>query len=445
MKNLLRLMFVSFLFIIPFSEVFCQSTLIQIGETCPDVRLSLVNFKTDQAMIADFKGKLLILDFWATWCAPCVSMIPVTDSLQKEFENKIQILPVTGQNALTVTTFLNSLKSYKNILMPSVINDKSLAALFPHTVIPHYVWLDENSNVIAITGAEQLTAETIRNFLNKKGAVLPIKEDKFKMIRAEEPMFVTGSDLIKNNETIFEKINNSDLLYHSVITRYIDGFGCEQAADSGKITCKNTSVGDLYRMAASHYNLAYLSSNSTVWEASNEQIKRMSDSSARAHSKTKGAILDWMNEYTYCYELKFPKELQDKKYDLMLSDLNNYFGAVYNIVGSMERKKTKCLALVMLSGNKLPASSEEKNFYTFDQYHLQLKNASVQQLISLLSINLDRFPPLIDETNHASKFDIDLKCNLSDLNSVNSALMAYGLQLVEKVKEREMIVIKDKP
>jgi len=444
MKNLLRLMVISFLFVIPFSEAFCQLSGIQLGETCPDVKLSLVNFKTNQATIADFKGKLLILDFWATWCAPCVSMIPVTDSLQKEFEDKIQILPVTGQNAQTVTTFLNSIKSDKNILMPSVINDRSLAALFPHTVIPHYVWLDENSKVIAITGAEQLTAETIRNFLNKKGVALPVKEDKFKMIRAGEPMFVTGNELIKNNETSFEKISNSDLLYHSVMTRYIDGFGCEQKSDSEMITCKNTSVGDLYRMAVSHYRLAYLGRNSTIWETNNERVIRMDDSSASTNSKSKDAILDWMNQYTYCYELKFPKELQDKKYDLMLADLNNYFGAVYNIVGSMERKKTKCLALVILSANKLPAPSEEKNHYTFDQYRLQLKNGSVRQLISLLSINLDRFPPLTDETSLTAKFDIDLKCNLSDLNSVNNALMAYGLQLVEKVKERDMIVIKDK-
>jgi thiol-disulfide isomerase/thioredoxin len=97
MRNYFKITIITFLlFTLPSTRGFCQQGNIRIGETCPDVALSpIVNFKTSHATIADFKGKLLILDFWATWCAPCVSMIPVTDSLQKEFEGKIQILSVT--------------------------------------------------------------------------------------------------------------------------------------------------------------------------------------------------------------------------------------------------------------------------------------------------------------------------------------------------------------
>ena len=121
MKNQLRSIIICILLMHLFTKSFCQESKIQIGETCPNVELSqIINFKTNHANISDFSGRLLILDFWATWCAPCVSMIPVTDSLQKEFEGKIQILPVTDQDASTVTSFLNSLRLYKNISMPSV-------------------------------------------------------------------------------------------------------------------------------------------------------------------------------------------------------------------------------------------------------------------------------------------------------------------------------------
>jgi hypothetical protein len=75
---------------------------------------------------------------------------------------------------------------------------------------------------------------------------------------------------------------------------------------------------------------------------------------------------------------------------------------------------------------------------------LQIKNGSIKELISLLSINLDAYPPLIDETHLNSQFDIDLKCRVSDLNALNIALKPFGLQLVEKMVERDMIVIKNK-
>jgi thiol-disulfide isomerase/thioredoxin len=443
--TILKLVLLSSLFITPFSSSFCQTSGIKIGEMCPDVKLSnIVNYQTDHASIADFRGKILILDFWATWCAPCISMIPRTDSLQKEFAGQLQILPVTAQDKATVSAFMKNMSDNKKVSMTSVVNDKILAELFPHVVIPHYVWLDKSGKVIAITGAEQLKAEVIKDFLNKKGIALPVKKDNFKTTKDGMPLFIAANELTGKNGSSIQKINDADLLYHSVITKFIDGFGCEQRIGPGFITCKNSSVGDLYRMAASHYNLMYLNSNSTIWETSNDIVRRMNDSSASAHSGTDEAIADWMKKNTYCYELQFPKEMGDEKYDLMLRDLNNYFGAVYHITGGMEHRKTKSLVLSRTGAGKLSPPSTGKNRYVIDQYHLQIKNGSIKELISLLSINLDAYPPLIDETHLNGQFDIDLKCRVSDLNALNIALKPFGLQLVEKVVERDMIVIKNK-
>ena len=45
--------------------------------------------------LADFKGKLLILNFWATWCAPCIEEMPSLDDLQSNsnFDN-LKIFPI---------------------------------------------------------------------------------------------------------------------------------------------------------------------------------------------------------------------------------------------------------------------------------------------------------------------------------------------------------------
>jgi len=112
---------------------FGQIKALTVGDECPDVVLkNIVNYKTMQAKISDFKGKLLILDFWATWCAPCISMMPVTDSLQKVFDGKIQILPVTNEATQTVTAFMQNIQRIKHIAPPTVTGDTVLNRLFRH-------------------------------------------------------------------------------------------------------------------------------------------------------------------------------------------------------------------------------------------------------------------------------------------------------------------------
>ena len=55
--------------------------------------------------LADFKGKLLILNFWATWCAPCKEEMPSLDNLQSnsKFYN-LKIFPINiGQEDISKT------------------------------------------------------------------------------------------------------------------------------------------------------------------------------------------------------------------------------------------------------------------------------------------------------------------------------------------------------
>ncbi|HLK19954.1 MAG TPA: TlpA disulfide reductase family protein [Bryobacteraceae bacterium] len=60
-----------------------QDHVVGVGDTAPNFRV-----KTEKGAVLtpkDFGGKLLVLNFWASWCAPCVQEIPSLNQFQKMF------------------------------------------------------------------------------------------------------------------------------------------------------------------------------------------------------------------------------------------------------------------------------------------------------------------------------------------------------------------------
>ena len=75
--------------------------------------LTFLDAKNKQININDFKGNLIILNFWATWCAPCKEEMPSLDLLQKNKNlNNLKIFPINiGQeNVEKASKFFSDLK-----------------------------------------------------------------------------------------------------------------------------------------------------------------------------------------------------------------------------------------------------------------------------------------------------------------------------------------------
>jgi len=55
--------------------------------------------KGEPISLADYKGKVVVVDFWATWCRPCVALLPHTAQLAKEYKGRpVQFLGVSLDN-----------------------------------------------------------------------------------------------------------------------------------------------------------------------------------------------------------------------------------------------------------------------------------------------------------------------------------------------------------
>lgn len=100
--------------------------------------------------LSDYKGKVVLVDFWATWCPPCRKGIPDLISLKNEFKGKdFEIIGISVDQENTVNEVVPFMKQY-GINYPVVYYDPSALASFGTVEsIPTSFILDKNGKVVS--------------------------------------------------------------------------------------------------------------------------------------------------------------------------------------------------------------------------------------------------------------------------------------------------------
>ncbi|MEK2690175.1 TlpA family protein disulfide reductase [Bdellovibrio sp. GT3] len=96
------------------------------------------------------KGKVVILNFWASWCGPCVEEVPSLIKLVNEFKGDVQLIAVSGDsNEQDIHVFLKSFPELKGANIKIVYDqDRSLMKMFEVTRLPESLVLDKNSKLV---------------------------------------------------------------------------------------------------------------------------------------------------------------------------------------------------------------------------------------------------------------------------------------------------------
>lgn len=404
---------------------------LQIGDSVPEVTIeNILHYKTPTAKLSDFKGKLLILDFWATWCGACVSMLPRLDSLQKQFGEEIRILPVAYQNAQTIHTFLDryQAKSGRRIELPEVIDDSVLHGLFPHTYLPHYVWISGEGIVLTFTGMEEISEANISRVLHGKTSDIQQKNDeKGIAYDAKQPFLVNGNGG-----------DGKKMIYHSVLASYTDGLlssGYSILKDSTelRIVMRNIPLSSMFRVA--YGSNGYLGKNRMIINVSDPGRLRSNLSGQR--------YTDWKKKgNAFCYEVKVSAAMGKEAYKIMQRDFALFFS---QYKAGMEKRSRTCLVLTRTDTVDRIGSKGGKAEMSSQYGQFTLQNKKLMFLISQLNvISMQDSPyPVVDGTGYTSPVDLVLDANLSDLADLNKALQPYGLVLSEQIREIDMLVIDD--
>jgi peroxiredoxin len=119
----------------------------RIGSKAPEFALKSINGKNIR--LADYKGKVVILDFWATWCPPCRKGIPDLVSIQKEFPKDVVIIGISldTDTKMEVPAFVKS----QGINYPIVFGTEALVKQYGGVEgIPTTFVIDKKGNIADI-------------------------------------------------------------------------------------------------------------------------------------------------------------------------------------------------------------------------------------------------------------------------------------------------------
>ena len=102
----------------------------------------------DKAKLADFRGKKLLVNLWATWCAPCIAEMPELDRLAGARRGKMVVLPISQdmEGWMAVNKFFTEGKF--NAIEPYVDQPGSFAEALKAKGLPISILYDEEGKEV---------------------------------------------------------------------------------------------------------------------------------------------------------------------------------------------------------------------------------------------------------------------------------------------------------
>ncbi len=92
--------------------IICSLTIISFKQKTADKATNLappftaVTLDKDTLNLESLKGTIVVINFWATWCVPCVAEIPALNNLASKYKDKAVFIAVTEDDSLKIKNFL---------------------------------------------------------------------------------------------------------------------------------------------------------------------------------------------------------------------------------------------------------------------------------------------------------------------------------------------------
>lgn len=364
--------------------------------------------KVDWRMLSD---KIIIFDFFDTYCSTCIASMPHLQAIQNKYSDKVQIINVTWQDKKSLETFFNKNQFLKknNVNLPIIYSDTYLKELFPFRAAPHVVMIYKGK-VQAVTFNRLLTEENILLLYDQGSIELPLKNDFGEKLKLLSDSVIQDRSVIKAMVSVTNYQNGNPAQSLKILRDSVN--------QKMKSTIINRSVySALVNTWAQIEPRSYFITERRInWKVRDSTVYKDFDNKGEA----------WTSKFGICYEridFVFRNHISQAK--VVLNDLHTLLG----VVSYWGKKIEKCWIIkkcqpIEVSGSKSMGA-------------LRIDGSKSLALFIEMS---GEFPLVSDEAHVSEKLLIGKFVNRKELNE---QLIKYGLEVVEGVREFEVLVIEE--
>ncbi len=401
-----KLITITFLFSL--LQATAQEPLLTTGSAFPDMVINNIsNAPVKEFYLGKAKdNKFYILNFWGTWCSPCIPEMDSLAKLQKKFGDKLQVIAISDDNETRKKKYLQNKPS---AIWLATDTGYTLYNMLGLAYVGQSIIVNPAKKIVAMVRTDSISAQMINKLL---------KGDTVKMSAGiKETLIPTGKD----------EFGLDSLMDHSFTIRgYKKGqrsmgklYWDNPAYGKRRASWFNVSIGLLYRAAYSIKSFG----QQEFYEGG------VTEADVNSHDANDKRSL-------YCIDILVSPGKEDSLYSILRQYLNNYLP-----VQARPGKKLIPVYVLKQKPGTTPAltpSSAETSSMGFSGRgytgtKVLLKDFAADYLSNELGL------PVVDETGLAGYYDIKTNVEQRDHAGILKSIDALGL-VVEK-SEREMPII----
>lgn len=440
---------------VPFDKYHSGYTPLSIGAVVPDFRLrQVLNYKSTEVSLSDFRGKALLIDFWAAFCQPCLAQFPKLQDIQKKYKQDLQVITITNDSHQKVIELFEHIKYQGFSLLTATKEDDnnsndSLFYAFPHRYIPHYVWIDKDRVVRAITGHEALTIENVALLISGQPLAVINKQEDVSSATSHRALYSYQELDVAEKMMLNDSIRG--LIEYAMLSSYNRMYPPSSSIDHNgiyadrRIRLWNLPLSTMLR-------LAYGKIGKDIHEQELVPAPRVFlnvKDKKLLHKLTVNFLQppDTTDDL-YCYDLIISGRGRQLLAERMQENLYRYFG----VKGTITKKKVWCYILSLKDSSRLRTSGDSSHVKG-NRYFLQLKNEPLSRLVNhIRSYNegskAESYKGLqsgiiVDETHLTANVDINIKAAMNDIPALKLALLDYGLDLQAGERWIDVLLLED--
>lgn len=383
---------------------FAQGVSIKAGDDFPLIPIKdvLINNRLTKQFDIDQTNdnKFYVLNFWGTWCSPCIPEMDTLASLQKANANKIQVIAISNES---VSRLQNYLKTKPSRVWIASDTTALFYRLFNLNYVGQSVIVDAHHKVVAIVKTQAINQKMLNDLY--KGVIIASNADlKEKPINTANDIFGVDSTL-----TSSFAVKSYMVGQRSMGKRYLGDGPFKQR----RLSYINIGIETIYKSA---YNI--VSENQVIWEADKKKWNNYEER----------AVL-------YCVDLL----VSDDDKDSLFTILQHRLDATLPVKARIEYRKMPVYVLINNNFHLSPTTSTESS-YGFSGMGYEGKAVTIASFAAeYLTNELDL--PVVDETKLTGQYDVKTTMEMRTMGNVRKSVEVLGLRLEKQERIMKVLVL----